>query len=156
MMITANYLLHHLMGGDRPVIAGFMCPLWPPHLWAKGRSRRHRIDGGADAVFRSLGPLEGVGDPRRPPWAWWWDSGLSHQLAILHCTSLSLPSRTGRAVWGWPGWHPVPHRPAGLPGSSNGNDREDAGRETPHLCRKMTSSWTSICNHWFMDVLWSY
>lgn len=134
-MITVKYLLHHLM--RQTLIAGFMCLLWPPHLWVKGRSRRHHIDGGADDVFRSYGPLEGDGHPHMAPWAWWWGSARFHLLAILHCTSLSLPSKTGRAVWGWPGWHPVPHTLAGLPGSSNGNDHEGAGKETPHLGGKL-------------------
>lgn len=134
-MITVKYLLHHLM--RQTLTAGFMCLLWPPHLWVKGRSRRHHIDGGANDVCRSYGRLEGDGDPHMAPWAWWWGSARSRLLAILHCTSLSLPSKTGRAVWGWPGWRPVPHMLAGLPGSSNGNDHEGAGKETPHLGGKL-------------------
>lgn len=129
-------------GRRQALIAGFMCPLRPPYLWVKRRSRKHRIDGGSSAVCHNYGALGGGGDPRRPPWAGWWGSGQSHQPAIRHCTSLGLPSRTGRAVWGWPMWRPVPHRPAGLPGSLNGNDHEGAGRETPRLGGEMTSSWT--------------
>lgn len=66
-MITVKHLLHHLR--RQTLVAAFMCLLWL-HLWVKGRSRRHRIDGGADDVFRSYGPLEGDGDPHMAPWAW--------------------------------------------------------------------------------------